>query len=81
MCTCFDTHPGSTGVISIEMKLGQLILNIVLSISSNYTAHFAGHHNTFDKSRMLTRQRAGVRLNKKDSLTRYGNSHVKDKTS
>ena len=23
----------------------------------------------------------GVRLNKKDSLTRYGNSHVKDKTS
>ena len=24
---------------------------------------------------------SGVRLNKKDSLTRYGNSHVKDKTS
>ena len=23
----------------------------------------------------------GGRLNKKDSLTRYGNSHVKDKTS
>ena len=24
---------------------------------------------------------AGGRLNKKDSLTRYGDSHVKDKTS
>ena len=24
---------------------------------------------------------AGGRLNKKDGLTRYGNSHVKDKTS
>ena len=26
-------------------------------------------------------QRFGGRLNKKDGLTRYGNSHVKDKTS
>ena len=26
-------------------------------------------------------QRTGGRLNKKDGLTRYGNSHVKDKTS
>ena len=25
--------------------------------------------------------KAGGRLNKKDGLTRYGNSHVKDKTS
>ena len=25
--------------------------------------------------------RAGGRLNKKDGLTRYGDSHVKDKTS
>ena len=25
--------------------------------------------------------RTGGRLNKKDGLTRYGNSHVKDKTS
>ena len=29
----------------------------------------------------LARKDPGVRLNKKDSLTRYGNSHVKDKTS
>ena len=28
-----------------------------------------------------TRRTAGGRLNKKDGLTRYGNSHVKDKTS
>ena len=27
------------------------------------------------------RQDPGGRLNKKDGLTRYGNSHVKDKTS
>ena len=26
-------------------------------------------------------QRSGGRLNKKDGLTRYGDSHVKDKTS
>ena len=26
-------------------------------------------------------ERPGGRLNKKDGLTRYGNSHVKDKTS
>ena len=26
-------------------------------------------------------EKAGGRLNKKDSLTRYGDSHVKDKTS
>ena len=26
-------------------------------------------------------QEPGGRLNKKDGLTRYGNSHVKDKTS
>ena len=31
---------------------------------------------------LLTEQlQAGGRLNKKDGLTRYGNSHVKDKTS
>ena len=28
-----------------------------------------------------TQLRSGGRLNKKDGLTRYGNSHVKDKTS
>ena len=29
----------------------------------------------------LSIERAGGRLNKKDGLTRYGDSHVKDKTS
>ena len=33
-------------------------------------------------SRLLMKlTRSGGRLNKKDGLTRYGNSHVKDKTS
>ena len=31
--------------------------------------------------RMLRSEYPGGRLNKKDGLTRYGNSHVKDKTS
>ena len=30
---------------------------------------------------MATKRKPGGRLNKKDGLTRYGNSHVKDKTS
>ena len=30
---------------------------------------------------VLTDKEPGGRLNKKDGLTRYGNSHVKDKTS
>ena len=33
-----------------------------------------------DRTRLVF-QRTGGRLNKKDGLTRYGNSHVKDKTS
>ena len=34
-----------------------------------------------ERAVMHTRQETGDRLNKKDGLTRYGNSHVKDKTS
>ena len=34
-----------------------------------------------DKSGRSCPMRPGGRLNKKDGLTRYGNSHVKDKTS
>ena len=30
---------------------------------------------------LLEDEQQGGRLNKKDGLTRYGNSHVKDKTS
>ena len=33
------------------------------------------------KERWVKARMAGGRLNKKDGLTRYGNSHVKDKTS
>ena len=37
----------------------------------------SGHfHGLFEEDR-----EAGGRLNKKDGLTRYGDSHVKDKTS
>ena len=30
---------------------------------------------------VVAQRKPGGRLNKKDGLTRYGNSHVKDKTS
>ena len=33
------------------------------------------------KQPVFLSQTQGARLNKKDGLTRYGNSHVKDKTS
>ena len=33
------------------------------------------------KENIKVYQNSGGRLNKKDGLTRYGNSHVKDKTS
>ena len=36
---------------------------------------------TVDSSTVSTFWEPGGRLNKKDGLTRYGNSHVKDKTS
>ena len=34
-----------------------------------------------DLSNWITTKKSGGRLNKKDGLTRYGDSHVKDKTS
>ena len=37
-------------------------------------------HSRWNVSR-IQKQWPGGRLNKKDGLTRYGNSHVKDKTS
>ena len=38
-------------------------------------------HNTHKRDPWLFREQPGGRLNKKDGLTRYGDSHVKDKTS
>ena len=40
------------------------------------------HHNPWVNAfHPILKKRAGGRLNKKDGLTRYGDSHVKDKTS
>ena len=48
------------------------------SIDNFIVAWFIGMNET----RMFFIKRiTGGRLNKKDGLTRYGNSHVKDKTS
>ena len=42
----------------------------------------AEHHYLLDTASWATyRKGTGGRLNKKDGLTRYGNSHVKDETS
>ena len=35
----------------------------------------------FSKINLKIKKNPGGRLNKKDGLTRYGDSHVKDKTS
>ena len=43
------------------------------------TLIIAGKHNELQLGQF--QNHAGGRLNKKDGLTRYGNSHVKDKTS
>ena len=45
----------------------------VLQGLNRYVSRFA--------MKFLVHQRTGGRLNKKDGLTRYGDSHVKDKTS
>ena len=49
----------------------------------NVVLHFAKQFNT-NKGYVpscMSYKIAGGRLNKKDGLTRYGDSHVKDKTS
>ena len=46
-----------------------------------YTAHVFNMTNTSLNEQPLDDKTSGGRLNKKDGLTRYGDSHVKDKTS
>ena len=46
-----------------------------------YDGHKIGLLISIANSFSFTGERAGGRLNKKDGLTWYGNSHVKDKTS
>ena len=38
-------------------------------------------HYVMQREMCLAHMNSGGRLNKKDGLTRYGDSHVKDKTS
>ena len=55
-----------------------------LIYNAEYIFHFILQFHTnksFTKLAALPLRRAGGRLNKKDGLTRYGDSHVKDKTS
>ena len=47
-------------------------MNSVRRLQSSHDGHL---------TYLYRNQDAGGRLNKKDGLTRYGNSHVKDKTS
>ena len=53
-------------------------------MTSLYEGHGITHHWQHHCSLKLDqadKKITGGRLNKKDGLTRYGNSHVKDKTS
>ena len=45
-----------------------------------YMEHSVAHLKYADSMQKYEKDTGG-RLNKKDGLTRYGNSHVKDKTS
>ena len=47
-------------------------------ISNLISVRKVRYQNVYSKQHMV---HPGGRLNKKDGLTRYGNSHVKDKTS
>ena len=67
------------GISSADHGLVQCILdNFDADISSQN-----GRQSTHSLAILMTQyaQNPGGRLNKKDGLTRYGNSHVKDKTS
>ena len=52
----------------------EAISSLLLSLSFEFVKRLY-------RKRRIYPLRAGGRLNKKDGLTRYGNSHVKDKTS
>ena len=58
----------------------QKIVPIVIGVLMDWSPQLG--INSFWNSHMVMKgMQAGGRLNKKDGLTRYGDSHVKDKTS
>ena len=63
------------GWTNFDWSLSQSDFQMLLwyLMSMNISIHFIEWHNTYEPS--------GGRLHKKDGLTRYGDSHVKDKTS
>ena len=63
-------YNGAFLTIYAVMSLFQMYLNYILCILVRLKYFNKRHHG-----------RPGGRLNKKDGLTRYGDSHVKDKTS
>ena len=52
-------------------------IRLLILLKANYWKHREFHTKNF----IYEKQETGGRLNKKDGLTRYGDSHVKDKTS
>ena len=63
----------SWGVFQLLMKMGVIDLDL--------QGHFAISPQNSKTSHSTSPLYTGGRLNKKDGLTRYGDSHVKDKTS
>ena len=56
------------GIIFLHTKEGSVMILIAMKSKSIHNSKY-------------TTQKSGGRPNKKDGLTRYGDSHVKDKTS
>ena len=62
---------------------GNTLVNVTgnYTITTNYDIWDWVHKIGKRKSQKFATVQTGGRLNKKDGLTRYGDSHVKDKTS
>ena len=77
-CLIFAMHlPFSFAYSSLMAKLDWIITRKPHSTTRGWVESWKSGIGAQDRNIW----RAGGRLNKKDGLTRYGNSHVKDKTS
>ena len=70
-CTCHD----STAVVPCTKFCSDHYIRIEMRVKRDF------HRIWIAMEKLLVKRGPGGRLNKKDGLTRYGDSHVKDKTA
>ena len=77
-----DSSPHALGAVSIRKTvLPGMAIPMLKIRRPNGRLIFNMESPYVDKTVFILRRGPGGRLNKKDGLTRYGDSHVKDKTS